>query len=123
MGSAMRRPNFADGIWLVVYLAAMGLLVGTLISLREPTIARMSTPEAQADWDRWHDEWSEANRPRQESGEQVWEKSPEPNLLVLLRDYFGTCLFAAVFFSTVLFLVIMIFLRGAFRTKPQPPAG
>jgi hypothetical protein len=108
----MSRANL---LWLLAYLALMAALVGGMFRARERVLATLGTPEARADWQTWRSDV----RGRVERGEGPARRrvppSAEPSLLVLLRDDFPTCLAVAVVFPSLLYLVLMILLRGALR--------
>lgn len=100
-------PNLA---WALLYVVLLGIIVWQVSGLRTQMLARLSTPEAKADWEKWR---ADTTKPGPVARREP--KSTEPPALVLLRDYYGICLGAALFFSSLLFLVTMLFVRGASR--------
>lgn len=48
-------------------------------------------------------------------------RSLEPPTLVLLRDYYGMCLAAALLFGTLFYLTMVTMIRGVLRSGPSPP--
>ncbi len=106
----MRRlltlPNI---IWTSVYAVIVVMIVWQMSELRSSMLARLSTPDARADWEQWR---ADTAKPGPVARREP--KSTEPPALVLLRDYYGVCLGAALFFSSLLFLVSMLLVRGAF---------
>src|SRR5687768_14080774 len=111
--------TFADGMWLVAYLLMVVAITRAVVHGCNVVVSRLSTPEARTDWETWRSQVrNEADQPDRPVARPV-PKSTEPPLLVLLRDYFVTCLAAAVFFSSLLFLVTMIFVRGASRKSTK----
>jgi hypothetical protein len=105
--------------WLVAYLATMALIFGLVVHIRARMLESLSTPEAQAEWDQWRrvaDEQSQTGPVRRAKSE-----SPEPPTLVLLRDYFGIMLTAAIVFSSLLFATAMIAVRGAYGARRKSP--
>ena len=104
--------------WALAYLALMAVLVWQLGTIRANILASLSTPSAQAEWDKWR---AEAVKPGPVARRQP--KSAEPPALVLLRDYYGVCLAAALFFSSLLFVVMMLFARGAMVGRSKGPLG
>jgi hypothetical protein len=74
------------------YVALVALVIWGMSSWRQIVVPNLSTPEARAAWDQARNELS------QEDGshgpvQHVAPKSPEPPMLVLLRDYFVACVF------------------------------
>ena len=76
-----------------------------MVQVRQATLDTLATPEAQAEWDAWRN-----SRPNQPDAKQPVlrrpPKSPEPPALVLMRDYFGVMLTAAIVFSSLLFAAL-----------------
>ena len=109
---AMARFTLAGALWLAAYLAMLAAVVVTLLDVRRQSLATLDTPQARAQWDEWR---KAAQREATGAGpvQRRVPKSSEPPALVLLRDYFGVCLAAAVTFSSLLFFVLMFTIRGA----------
>ena len=104
--------------WIVAWLTLIALVVAVMCQLRSHLVASLDTPEARADWDAWRkaaDEQSHTGPVR-----RAKTQSPEPPTLVLLRDYFGTMLAAALVFSSLLFATAMIAVRGALGAGRKP---
>ena len=113
------RLQKAGVAWLVAYLVTIALIVGLVLHVRANILESLSTPEARAEWDQWRraaDEQSKSGPVRRAKSE-----SPEPPTLVLLRDYFGIMLTAAIVFSSLLFATAMIAIRGAYGAGRKPP--
>jgi hypothetical protein len=113
------RLQKAELAWLVAYLATIALIVGLVVHVRARMLESLGTPEAQVEWDAWRraaDEQSQSGPVRRAKSE-----SPEPPTLVLLRDYFGIMLTAAIVFSSLLFATAMIAIRGAYGAGRKPP--
>ena len=106
MQKFLTLPNL---IWSLLYIAMVAVIVWQMSEVRTSLMVRLSTPEAQADWEQWR---TDTTKPGPVARRQP--KSTEPPALVLMRDYHGICLGAAVFFSSLLFLVTMLLVRGAF---------
>jgi hypothetical protein len=105
----LKLPNV---VWGLVYLAVVAAIVWQLGVLRASVLARLGTPAAQAEWEQWR---ADATKPGPVARREP--KSNEPPALVLLRDYYGVCLGAAIFFSSLLFLVTMLLARGAWANR------
>ena len=74
------------------YLAVVGLVVWGMNAWRQTVVANLSTPEARAAWDQARTELSEEDGTHGPV-QRVAPRSPEPPMLVLLRDYFAACVF------------------------------
>lgn len=99
-------------LWLAAYVAVIAAIVALMFQLRRVTLQTMGTPEARAEWEAWR-----KSPPNQRTDLPVKRRppsSPEPPSLVLMRDYFGVMLSAAVVFGSLLFTAIAIAARGAF---------
>lgn len=105
-------------LWFLAYLAVIAMVVVLLVRGRNRLLPQLAQPDARADWQSWRDDVKNS----QDTGpvRRRVPKSSEPPLLVLLRDYFGTCLTAAIFFTSLLFAVTMIFVRGAVSAGEPP---
>jgi hypothetical protein len=101
--------NLANLGWTLLYIALVVVIVWQVSELRTSMLAQLSTPEAQADWEKWR---ADTTKPGPVARREP--KSTEPPALVLLRDYYSVCLGTALFFSSLLFLVTMLLVRGAF---------
>ncbi len=114
------RRQKAGLLWLVAYLATTALIVWAVYSLRARAMESLSTPEARrAAWDERRS--SAAAEPPAAGGvARAPPTSPEPPGLVLMRDHFGVMLAAAIVSGSVLFGVLMIFIRGPFSSPDRP---
>lgn len=102
-----RRGNLA---WLAAYLIVMTGVVVSMLHQRRVTLSTMDTPEARAQWQAWRDA-----PPNQRADLPVRRRPPstdEPPALILMRDYFGVMMSAAVVFGSLLFATIMFSVRG-----------
>jgi hypothetical protein len=117
-GLFRRKRNL---LWLAAWLIVVaGVIVG-MLQLRNVTLRTLGTPEARAEWQAWRDA-----PPNQRTDLPVRRRPPssaEPPALVLMRDYFGVMMTAAVVFSSLLFAAITIAARGAFSPSPLVGEG
>ena len=104
--------------WLLAYPAVMALVVAGLVYGRGQALATFGTEEAQAEWDTWR---ADAKDMALGAGpvKRREPQSHEPPALVLMRDYFATCLGLALVLSTVLFGTFMFFVRGALASDSK----
>ncbi len=119
-------PPRHRGLWrfLFGWTGMLVIVVGGMFMAREKTLATMSTPEAQAEWDAWRK--SEVNQRDDLPVKRRPPKSPEPPALVLMRDHFPVLLGAAVVFCSLLYAALAFAVSGALRTnvdlgKNEPP--
>lgn len=99
-------------VWLVfVILPPLGLAAA-----RPRLLAWQSSPEMQAEWDRFRDEVRETAG----TGPVIRKvpKSAEPPLKVWLRDYFALAVTAWLLFGSIVFFVTALLLRGAYAQGP-----
>jgi hypothetical protein len=110
----MSLPNV---LWLAGYLLVMLALTAAMFAARAGVFETYGTLEAKAEWEAWRaaarKQSSEDQQPVAGPVQRRTPKSADPPALVLMRDYFATCLAAALFFSSLLFAVTMIVIRGA----------
>jgi len=110
-------PRRRRGLWgLTVgwFVLLLVVVVGMFLA-RQETLATMSTPEAQAEWDAWRA--SEVNQRQDLPVKRRPPKSPEPPALVLMRDHFPVLLGAAVVFGSLLYAALAFAVSGALRTN------
>jgi hypothetical protein len=108
----MQKPLIA--IFVVGYLLLAGAVVYGMVLVRSYVISSESTPEAQADWNQWRAEAAQqdgTHGPVQRS----MPKSPEPPLLVLLRDYFAACVAGLLLPLTGLYFITAWLTGGVIR--------
>ena len=97
--------------WIIGYVALVGVVVGTMFSLRQASVADLSSPKSVSDWQAWREDV----RDQQINGgpvERRVPKSEEPPALVLMRDYFTILLAGALLFSSLLYWIMAWFVTG-----------
>ncbi len=105
------RPLPIAGVALL-YVVTIGLVVFATFRAREAAFKELAAPQAQAEWNEWRED---VQADEVEAGGGVTRRTPEsaePPWLVLMRDYFGVCLAAAVVFSSLLFGAIVFFVAA-----------
>lgn len=114
---------FRLSIWpLLVYVLFVVAICGGMITVRRQTLARLDTPQAMRQWQRWRN----ATQNVVDGESPVKRRLPstdEPPAVILMRDYFTTCLVGAVLFGTLLLVVTLILLRGIFSEIHLPRAN
>ena len=98
------------------------VMLGTALSmtkLRRWTVSTYATDESVEDWQVWRARALEMA----DDGGPVRRRQPttdQPPALIMMRDYFGTCMAGAILFITLLYFVCVIFVRGVFAVPPPP---
>jgi hypothetical protein len=108
-GLFRRKSNL---LWLAAYLIVLAGVIVAMLQLRIVTLRTMGTPEARAQWQAWRNA-----PPNQRTDLPVRRRAPssdEPPALVLMRDYFGVMMTAAIVFGSLLFAAIAFSARGVF---------
>jgi hypothetical protein len=113
------RRNWLAG-WSLGLIVLLTAVIGSMVWMRQSTLAEYSTPESIAAWRAWRED---VRRQQAKPGpvERKVPKSDEPPALVLMRDYFAVSLAGATFFTSLLYCVMAWFVTGALRTNN--PAG
>jgi hypothetical protein len=104
---------------LLAWLATMLLVFWLLIIARTNIINTLSTPEAQADWQRWQQEETARQADPKAPARRRAPKSPQPPALVLMRDNFPAVAAALLVVVTICFLFGAMTLRGLFKNGEQ----
>lgn len=92
-----------------MYVVVLGLVVFATIRARKAALEELSAPRARAEWNQWREDVQTEDVEAAGGVTRRTPESAEPPWLVLMRDYFGVCLTAAVVFSSLLFAVIIFF--------------
>lgn len=108
---------------LLVLILGEVALVWWLRDNQETWIANNSTASAQASWDKYREDAAkQTGAPGTGPVKRKMPKSSEPPFVVLLRDHFGVVQAAAVVFSTVLYLFVLILIRGLMQARKNEQA-
>ena len=99
----------------------MVVITIAFVQIRSSAVGFFSSPDRQAEWGQWRE--AVKNQPEDSPVKRRVPKSHEPPTLVLMRDYFAMCLGAGLIFGSVLFYVMMVMIRGAFRSSGQFPVS
>jgi uncharacterized membrane protein YedE/YeeE len=115
----MRHVLLSVWLWLAIYVVAIGGVAIYIVRLRDQMLD--DRPEIAANEQSWQD-WvkSEVNR-EANSGpiQRAPPKSPEPPMLVLMRDHFGVIFGAAVVFPAIIIGFMLIVARGVLRQSME----
>jgi hypothetical protein len=113
--AGLLRPR--NILWLAAYLALIATVAVAMFQVRGATLRTLDTPEARAEWEAWRN--SPPNKQTDQPVKRRPPASPEPPALVLMRDYFGVMLTAALVFSSLLFAALTIAFHGAFLREKR----
>lgn len=107
----MKFASYSNTLWALGYGLLLAAVVMSLQRTRDWARREYSTDSAQEDWAQWR---AEAERQAQGAGpvKRRVPKSQQPPILVLMSDYYRTCLVAGVIFSSAIFFTLMFMLRG-----------
>ncbi len=96
------------------YLLFAALLGAGMFLVRQTMIPELSTAQSQADWNAWRAEAAQQDGTHGPVQRTV-PKSPEPPLLVLMRDYFPACVLGLLVPLSALYAVIAWLACGVAR--------
>lgn len=107
----MKIVSRSNAILLLAYLATLALVTLGMFSVRNWALSTFDTAENRADWQAWREQTRQLSA---EPGPVARRPavSSEPPTIVLLRDYFSTCLVALLVLSSVLFATLAFMIRG-----------
>ncbi|HEV3417629.1 MAG TPA: hypothetical protein VG056_12470 [Pirellulales bacterium] len=115
----MKQWLLSAWLWLAVYLVAIGGIAIYIVRLRDHMLD--DRPEITANERSWQD-WvkSEVNRDSVSGPiQRAPPKSPEPPMLVLMRDHFGVIFCASVIFPAIIIGFMLIVTRGMLSQSVQ----
>ena len=98
------------------YILLFAVYVWGMFLTRQNVISQLSTEQSQADWNTWRAEAAQQDGTHGPV-QRVAPKSPEPPLLILMRDYFPTCIVCLGIPLTALYGVITWMAYGVARQK------
>src|SRR3954471_11138291 len=99
--------------WFVGYVVVVGVVVGTMFSMRQSAVSQLSSPKSISDWQAWREDVRE-QQSHKGTVERRVPKSDEPPALVLMRDFFGVLTIGALLFSSMLYWIFAWFFTGMF---------
>jgi hypothetical protein len=111
---SQHTSKFVIALLTIGYFVFAAALVVGMFSVREGLVPELSTPQSQADWNQWRTEAAQQDGTHGPV-QRVVPKSPEPPLLVLLRDYFPACVVGLLVPLSALYAVIAWMACGVLR--------
>ena len=101
----------------LIYVLLILVVLALVWQARHWALSQLVTPQSRADWRTWREDVRQQQDPQAGTVARRVPKSTEPPGLVLLRDYFSTCVVAAVVFASVLYAIFAWLLLGAMSTR------
>jgi hypothetical protein len=116
---AKRISKILIAALILGYVLFAALLVAGMLIARQSIVPELSSSQSQADWNAWR---AEAARQDGTHGpvQRAVPKSPEPPMLVLLRDYFPACVLGLLLPLSALYFVIAWMACGIMRQQDEP---
>ncbi len=111
-----RIPKTLIASLIVGYFLVAALIVAGMFAVRQSMVPELSTPQSQADWNAWRAEAAQQDGTHGPVQHAV-PKSPEPPLLVLIRDYFPACVIGLLLPLSALYGVIAWMACGVLRQR------
>ncbi len=102
---------------VLVYVLLMGALVFGMFRARAWARETYVDQDARAQWEDFRADVAEQVEQRSSPVQRRIPRSVEPPALVLMRDYFGTCLVIAMVLTSALYGTFVFFLGGALLTR------
>jgi hypothetical protein len=102
-------------LWAIFYTALVVVVVWSLFAARQWALENLGTAKSVAAWEIWRAD-VRAQQDHPAPVQRRVPKSAEPPALVMMRDYFGVSLTAAILFSSVLYWVTAWLVNGMLRT-------
>lgn len=104
--------------WISGYAMLVVGIVVVMFWQRQKVLQEYSTPAALAEWKAWREDVEKEQANPGPVSRRV-PKSVEPPALVLMRDYFGVSLVGAVFFTSILYWIVVWFATGVLQSDDQ----
>jgi hypothetical protein len=98
------------------YAILLIALVWGMFAMRKNVLHDLDSADARSDWQTWRSD-VEREQERPQTVARRVPKSAEPPGLVLMRDYFVTCVVGAVVFVSLLYWVCTALAVGAVTTR------
>jgi len=118
----VKRFERSDALWGICYVIVLAAVVVGLGQFRSMAVQKYSSPQHLAAWQKFRNDMAQIEQQVQ-SGDfhgpvaRRMPKSPEPPVLVLMRDHYAVCLTGVVVLVTALFLALAMLLRGVLRKR------
>ncbi|HZZ26815.1 MAG TPA: hypothetical protein VFE46_02310 [Pirellulales bacterium] len=114
--------KIAIALLVIGYFVFAAAVLVAMFMVHESMVPALSTPQSQADWNQWRTEAAQQDGTHGPV-QRVVPKSPEPPLLVLLRDYFPACVVGVLIPLSALYAVIAWMTCGVLRQAKEQAAS
>jgi hypothetical protein len=102
------------------YILLIAAVITGMFAWRHDVLAEMATPEAQTEWNDWRTKAAEQDG-KHAPVQLTVSKSPQPPVLVLMRDYFPACVIGLLVPLSALYGFIAWLICGVLRQGSTPP--
>ena len=109
-----RNSNTLIAISVAGYILLVTAVMVAMLAWRRDVLAEMATPQAQAEWNDWRTKAAEQDG-KHSPVQLTVSKSPQPPVLVLMRDYFPACIVGLLAPLTALYAFIAWMACGVLR--------
>jgi hypothetical protein len=109
-----RKSRIMVAISIAGYLLLVTAVIVAMLAWRRDVLSEMATPQAQAEWNDWRTKAAEQDG-KHSPVQLTVSKSPQPPVLVLMRDYFPACIIGLLAPLTALYAFIAWMACGVLR--------
>ena len=106
--------KFVVAFLAIGYFVFAAAILLAMFTVRENVVPELSTAQEQADWNQWRAEAAQQDGTHGPV-QRVAPRSPEPPLLLLMRDYFPACVVGLLVPLSALYAVIAWMISGVIR--------
>ena len=118
----MQTPSSKTPIAIAIvgYILLIATVIAGMFAWRRDVLADMATPEAQTEWNDWRTKAAEQDG-KHAPVQLTVSKSPQPPVLVLMRDYFPACVIGLLVPLSALYGFIAWLICGVLRQSNASP--
>ncbi len=109
-------------VWLVILFLLLTGVAGAMFYARSQILQEFDKPERQSEWNEWRESVRRGETNHVGPVKRKVPRSTEPPTLVLMRDYFYTCLTGLWVICSVLFATIVFFVQGVLSPRTRGKA-
>jgi hypothetical protein len=102
------------------YILLIAAVIAGMFAWRRDVLADMATPEAQSEWNDWRTKAAEQDG-KHAPVQLTVSKSPQPPVLVLMRDYFPACVIGLLVPLSALYAFIAWLICGVLGQSNASP--
>jgi hypothetical protein len=115
-----RKSKTLIAISIAGYLLLVVAVIVAMLAWRRDVLSDMSTPQAQTEWNDWRAKAAEQDG-KHSPVQLTVSKSPQPPVLVLMRDYFPACVIGLLLPLSALYAFIAWMACGVLRQANASP--